>query len=67
MAFIDWLRKQHDESARNQALFEGRPRVAASQAWGGYQDRPGGQRLMVRQPSPPTSVTLTEGDDGSRT
>ena len=66
MAFIDWLRKQHEESARNQALFEGRPRVAASQAWGGYQDRPGGQRLMVRQPSPPpTSVTLTEGDDGS--
>ena len=66
MAFIDWLRKQHEESARNQALFEGRPRVAASQAWGGYQDRPGGQRLMGRQPSPPpTSVTLTEGDDGS--
>jgi len=67
MAFIDWLRKQHEESARNQALFEGRPRVAASQAWGGYQDRPGGQRLMVRQPSSPTSVTLTEKDDGSST
>ena len=67
MAFIDWLRKQHEESARNRALFEGRPRVAASQAWGGYQDRPGGQRLMVRQPSPPASVTLTEKDDGSRT
>ena len=66
MAFIDWLRKQHEESARNQALFEGRPRVAASQVWGGYQDRPGGQRLMVRQPSP-TSVTLTEKDDGSST
>ena len=66
MAFIDWLRKQHEESARNQALFAGRPRVAASQAWGGYQDRPGGQRLMVRQP-PPASVTLTEKNDGTRT
>ena len=65
MAFIDWLRKQHEESARNQALFEGRPRVAASQAWGGYQDRPGGQRLMVRQPK--VDNTLTIKDDGTRT
>ena len=65
MAFIDWLRKQQEESARNQALFEGRPRVAASQAWGGYQDRPGGQRLMVRQPK--VDNTLTIKDDGTRT
>jgi hypothetical protein len=65
MAFIDWLRKQHEESARNQALFAGRPRVAASQAWGGYQDRPGGQRLMVRQPK--VDNTLTVKDDGTRT
>jgi len=64
MAFIDWLRKQHEESARNKALFEGRPRVAASQAWGGYRDPNPQSRLMVRQPSP-TSVTLTEKDDGS--
>ena len=89
MAFIDWLRKQHEESERNRRLFENRPgtlrvgevptheMVRASRAWGGgpgsgsgYQDRPGGQNLMVRQPRfgqpPPTSVTLTEGDDGSR-
>jgi len=66
MAFIDWLRKQHEESARNRALFEGRPRVAASQAWGGYQDRPGGQRLMVRQ-RPKVDNTLTIKDDGTRT
>jgi len=78
MAFIDWLRRQHEESERNRALFQGRPMVPASRAWGGgpgsgsgYQDRPGGQRLMVRQPRfkqpPPSSVTVTEKDDGSRT
>ena len=84
MAFIDWLRKQHEESERNTRLFQNRPgtlragevptheMVAASEAWGGYQDSPGGQRLMVRQPirrqsPPPSSVTLTEKDDGSRT
>ena len=68
MAFIDWLRKQHEESARNRALFEGRPRVAASQAWGGYQDSPGGQRLMVRQREmPKVDNTLTIKDDGTRT
>ena len=90
MAFIDWLRRQQEESARNTRLFQGRPgtlrageaptheMVRASRAWGGgpgsgsgYQDRPGGESLMVRQPirrrsPPPTSVTLTEGDDGSR-
>jgi len=64
MAFIDWLRKQQEESARNTRLFQGRPRVAASQAWEGYRDPNPQSRLMVRQPSP-TSVTLTEKDDGS--
>ena len=68
MAFIDWLRRQQEESARSRALFEGRPRVAASQAWGGYQDRPGGQRLMVRQREmPKVDNTLTIKDDGTRT
>jgi len=47
MAFIDWLRKQHEESERNRRLFENRPgtlragevpthqMVAANRAWGG--------------------------------
>ena len=64
MAFIDWLRKQHEESERNKALFQGRPMVRAEQAWEGYRDPNPQSRLMVRQPSP-TSVTLTEKDDGS--
>ena len=90
MAFIDWLRKQQEESERNRRLFENRPgtlragevptheMVRASRAWGGgpgsgsgYQDREGGQNLMVRQPRfgrpPPDSVTLTEKDDGTST
>ena len=87
MAFIDWLRKQHEESERNRRLFENRPdtlragevptheMVAANRAWGGgpgsgsgYQDRPGGQRLMVRQPKmPKVDNTLTIKDDGTRT
>ena len=66
MAFIDWLRKQHEESERNKALFQGRPMVRAEQAWEGYRDPNPQSRLMVRQPSP-TSVTLTEKDDGSST
>jgi hypothetical protein len=81
MAFTDWLRRKQEESARNTRLFQNRPNtlragevpthamVPASQAWSGYQDR--GEQLMVRQPirrrsPPPTSVTLKEGDDGSR-
>ena len=50
MNALDWLKKQQAESLRRQALFDARPRVAASQAWSGYADKPGGQRLMVRQP-----------------
>jgi 4-alpha-glucanotransferase len=49
MNALDWLKKQQAESLRRQALFDARPRVAASQAWSGYADKPGGQRLMVRQ------------------
>ena len=87
MAFIDWLRKQHEESERNRRLFENRPdtlragevptheMVAANRAWGGgpgsgsgYQERPDGQRLMVRQPKmPKVDNTLTIKDDGTRT
>ena len=68
MAFIDWLRKQHEESTRNRALFEDRPRVAASQAWGGYQDSPGGQRLMVRQMQrPEVTNKLVSKNDGTQT
>ena len=82
MTLRDWLRKQHERSERNKALFENRgvpthEMVAANRAWGGgpgsgsgYQDRPGGQRLMVRQPirrptPPPASVTVTEKNDGT--
>jgi len=85
MAFIDWLRRQQEESARNTRLFQGRPlagevpthsMVAANRAWGGgpgsgsgYQDRPGGSQLMVRQPirRPKIDNTLTVKDDGTRT
>ena len=76
MAFRDWLRNQQEQSEKRKRLFEGRTSlVPASQAWGGYQDRPGGQRLMTRQttprgrpvPHPPASVTLTEKNDGTRT
>jgi len=68
MAFRDWLRKQQERSERNRQLFEGRPMVRAEQVWGGYQDRPGGQRLMTRQMTPPpASVTVTEKNDGTRT
>ena len=69
MAFRDWLRNQQEQSEKRKRLFEGRTSlVPASQAWGGYQDRPGGQRLMTRQTTPPpASVTLTEKNDGTRT
>ena len=68
MAFIDWLRQQQEESARSRALFEGRPRVAASQAWSGYQDSPGGQRLMVRQMQrPEVTNKLVSKNDGTQT
>ena len=65
---IEWLKKRQIESERNRQLFEGRPTVAASEAWGGYQDSPGGQRLMVRQREmPKVDNTLTIKDDGTRT
>ena len=69
MAFRDWLRNQQEQSEKRKRLFEGGTSlVPASQAWGGYQDRPGGQRLMTRQMTPPpASVTLTEKNDGTRT
>ena len=60
MSALDWLKKQQAESLRRQALFDARPRVAASQAWGGYVDKPGGQRLMVRQPQPEVKNKLVE-------
>ena len=63
---MEWLKKRQAISERNRRLFEGRPSVPASQAWGGYQDR--GQRLMTRQMTPPpASVTVTEKNDGTRT
>jgi hypothetical protein len=68
MAFIDWLKRQQERSEANRRLFEGRPMVPASEAWGGYQDSPGGQRLMVRQMQrPKVDNTLTIKDDGTRT
>ena len=65
MAFIDWLRKQQEDSERFRQQFDKRPSVPASQAWSGYQDRPGGQRLMVRQPE--VDNTLTVKNDGTET
>ena len=68
MAFIDWLRKQQEDSERFRQQFDKRPSVPASQAWSGYQDRPGGQRLMVRQPKrPEVDNTLTVKNDGTET
>tara|TARA_Y100000310_G_scaffold242039_1_gene246201 strand:- start:4 stop:879 length:876 start_codon:yes stop_codon:yes gene_type:complete len=79
---MEWLKKRQAISERNRRLFENRPNtlragevathsmIPASQAWSGYGDRPakeGGQRLMVRQPQPPASVTVTEKNDGTRT
>jgi len=65
MNALEWLKKQQADSLRRQALFDARPRVAASQAWSGYADKPGGQRLMVRQPE--VDNTLTVKNDGTRT
>ena len=68
MAFIDWLRKQQQDSERFRQQFDKRPSVPASQAWSGYQDRPGGQRLMVRQMQrPEIDNTLTVKNDGTQT
>ena len=60
MSALEWLKKQQEDSLRRQALFDARPRVAASQAWGGYVDKPGGQRLMVRQPQPEVKNKLVQ-------
>ena len=62
MNALEWLRERQAESLRRQALFEARPRVAASQAWGGYVDKPGGQRLMVRQPEVKNKLVQKRGD-----
>jgi len=68
MAFIDWLKRQQERSEANRRLFEGRPMVAASEAWGGYQDSPGGQRLMVRQMQrPEVTNKLVSKNDGTQT
>ena len=68
MAFIDWLRRQQERSEANRRLFEGRPMVAASEAWSGYQDSPGGQRLMVRQMQrPEVTNKLVSKNDGTQT
>ena len=65
---IEWLKKRQIESERNRQLFEGRPTVAASEAWSGYQDSPGGQRLMVRQMQrPEVTNKLVSKNDGTQT
>jgi len=65
---LDWLKKRQVASERNRQLFEGRPTVPASEAWSGYQDPQGGQRLMTRQMQrPKVDNTLTIKDDGTRT
>ena len=65
---IEWLKKRQIESERNRQLFEGRPTVAASEAWGGYQDSPGGQRLMVRQMQrPEVTNKFVSKNDGTQT
>ena len=60
-----WLKKMEEQSNINRQRFEARPSVPASQAWSGYRDRPGGQRLMVRQPE--IDNTLTVKNDGTQT
>ena len=63
-----WLKKMEEQSKMNQQRFAARPSVPASQAWSGYRDRPGGQRLMVRQPKrPEVDNTLTVKNDGTQT
>ena len=63
-----WLKKMEERSNINQQRFEARPSVPASQAWSGYQDKPGGQRLMVRQMQrPEIDNTLTVKNDGTQT
>ena len=62
MNALEWLKERQAESMRNKALFEARPRVAASQAWGGYADKPGGQQLMVRQPEVKNKLVEKRGN-----
>jgi len=62
MNALEWLKKQQEDSLRRQAIFDARPRVAASQAWSGYADKPGGQRLMVRQPEVKNKLVQKRGD-----
>ncbi len=62
MNALDWLKKQQEDSLRRKAIFDARPRVAASQAWSGYADKPGGQRLMVRQPEVKNKLVQKRGD-----
>ena len=63
-----WLKKMEEQSNINRQRFEARPSVPASQAWSGYQDKPGGQRLMVRQMQrPEIDNTLTVKNDGTQT
>ena len=63
-----WLKKMEERTNINQQRFEARPSVPASQAWSGYQDKPGGQRLMVRQMQrPEIDNTLTVKNDGTQT
>ena len=62
MSALEWLKERQRQSLENKALFEARPRVAASQAWGGYADKPGGQRLMVRQPEVKNKLVEKRGN-----
>jgi len=69
MNALEWLKRRHaaSEENRRRTKFES---VPASQAWGGYVDKPGGQQLMVRQPvarQPEVDNTLTVKDDGTQT
>jgi len=69
MNALEWLKRRHaaSEENRRRTKFES---VPASQAWGGYVDKPGGQQLMVRQPvarQPEVDNTLTVKDDGTKT
>ena len=65
---IGWLKRMEEQSNINRQRFEARPSVPASQAWSGYRDKPGGQRLMVRQMQrPEIDNTLTVKNDGTQT
>tara|TARA_R100001244_G_scaffold131609_3_gene105125 strand:+ start:860 stop:1660 length:801 start_codon:yes stop_codon:yes gene_type:complete len=61
MNALEWLKRRHaaSEENRRRTKFEN---VPASQAWGGYVDKKGGQQLMVRQPEVKNKLVEKKGN-----